>query len=283
MKKKTKRIINIILTLLLVICTIMLIKSIVEDTESQKDYDEANKLAGELDVGETEESISQEVFIPLESESEPTQSQPQEPAPIPDDPNIHKLLETDLNMLRQENEDVVGWITIPDTKVSYPLLQWTDNQFYLKHTWKQTPNANGSIFIEHQNSPDFTDFNTIIYGHNMQSGAMFGSLRKYKSEKYWKEHPSFYIVCDQGVLRYDIFAVHRAGIDTIIYGLDLDTDQKRTEFIRFATDYSSVDTGIKPTIDDKIITLSTCTGQGYSARWVVQGVLNKSGSYIICE
>lgn len=260
----------------------MLIRSINEDTESQKDYDEANLLAGDLDSGETEESSTHEE-IPAETESVLIQEHSQDPAPIPDDPNIQKLLETDLTLLREENEDVVGWITIPDTKISYPLLQWTDNQFYLKHTWKQTPNANGSIFIEHQNSPDFTDFNTIIYGHNMQSGAMFGSLRKYKSEAYWKEHPSFYIACDQGVLRYDIFAVHRAGVDTIIYGLNLDTEPKRTEFIRFATDYSSVDTGIQPTIDDRIVTLSTCTGQGYSSRWVVQGVLNEAGSYIIAQ
>jgi len=282
MNRTVKKIINILLSILLIICTIMLIRSINEDTESQKDYDEANLLAGDLDSGETEESSTHEE-IPAETESVLIQEHSQDPAPIPDDPNIQKLLETDLTLLREENEDVVGWITIPDTKISYPLLQWTDNQFYLKHTWKQTPNANGSIFIEHQNSPDFTDFNTIIYGHNMQSGAMFGSLRKYKSEAYWKEHPSFYIACDQGVLRYDIFAVHRAGVDTIIYGLNLDTEPKRTEFIRFATDYSSVDTGIQPTIDDRIVTLSTCTGQGYSSRWVVQGVLNEAGSYIIAQ
>lgn len=280
MKRTIKKTLNIILSILLVVCAIMFFKSIAEDTASKKDYDEAHKLAGDLDVEETEESTIYEISIPPDQEQEPTQSQPQEPASIPDDPNIIKLLETDLSLLREENEDVVGWITIPDTNISYPLLQWTDNQFYLEHTWKQTPNGNGSIFIEHQNSPDFTDFNTIIYGHNMQSGAMFGSLRKYRSETYWKAHPSFYIACDQGVLRYDIFAVHRAGVDTIIYGLELDTEKKRTEFIRFATDYSSVDTGIEPTIDDRIVTLSTCTGQGYSSRWVVQGVLNTSGSYI---
>ena len=258
----------------------MLFRSFSENAESKKDYDEAMVLAGNRDTEEPETSTVYETDIPQETEPESTQSQLPESAPMPDDPNIIQLLELDLTQLREENEDVVGWITIPDTTVSYPLLQWTDNQFYLNHTWKQTKNANGSIFIEYRNSPDFTDFNTIIYGHNMQSGAMFGSLRKYKDETYWQEHPAFYIVCDQGVLRYDIFAVHNAGVDTIIYGLELETERTRTEFIRFATDYSSIDTGITPTIDDKIVTLSTCTGQGYATRWVVQGVLNKAGSYM---
>ena len=281
MKRIIKTILNIVLSILLVICAVMLLRSFSENAESKKDYDEAMVLAGNMDMEEPETSTVYEMGTPQETEPESTRSQLPESAPMPDDPNIIQLLELDLTQLREENEDVVGWITIPDTTVSYPLLQWTDNQFYLNHTWKQTQNANGSIFIEYRNSPDFTDFNTIIYGHNMQSGAMFGSLRKYKDEMYWQEHPAFYIVCDQGVLRYDIFAIHNAGVDTIIYGLELETERTRTEFIRFATDYSSIDTGITPTIDDKIVTLSTCTGQGYATRWVVQGVLNKAGSYVI--
>lgn len=280
MKRIIKNFLNIFLFVALVICSVMLFRSITENVASQKDYDEANDLAGTLDMDEIEETRIYENAVLLETEPESIQRQSQESAMIPDDPNIIKLLETDLTLLRQENEDVVGWIAIPDTKISYPLLQWTDNKFYLEHTWKQTPNGNGSIFIEYQNSPDFTDFNTIIYGHNMQSGAMFGTLRNYKNKNYWEEHPAFYIVCDQGILRYDIFAVHEVGTDTIIYGLDLETEKKREAFIRFATDYSCVDTGLKPTVDDKIVTLSTCAGQGRYTRWVVQGLLNKSGSYI---
>ena len=273
MNKKLKRTLNVILSLLLVFTLFMLVRSIVSDSESQKDYDEANVLAGVEAPEETEAAAVPEETVPPETVAK-------EPVPIPDDPVIRELMEIDLEALRQENEDVVGWILIPDTKVNYPLLQWTDNDFYLKHTWKQTKNPNGSIFIEWQNSPDFSDFNTIIYGHNMTSGVMFGSLRKYKSEKFWKEHPSFYIASDQGVLRYDIFATHKAGIDTIIYGLELDTEQKKTEFLRFAKDYSNIDTGITPTIEDSIVTLSTCTGQGHASRWVVQGVLNEEGSYM---
>ena len=282
MNKKMKRVLNSILSLMLAVCVVMVIKSIKEDATSQNDYNEANMLAGIQDAETTEIPVPTG-YEALSQETEPEATHTQESIPIPDDPVIHELLGTDLEALRQENEDVVGWITMPGTIINYPLMQWTDNQFYLQHTWKQTPNINGSIFIECQNKRDFTDFNTIIYGHNMSNGAMFGTLRQFRRQTYWEEHPTFYIACDQGVLRYDIFAVHKPGIDTIIYGLDLDTDEKKTRFIRFATDYSSYDTEIMPTIEDRIVTLSTCSGQGYTTRWVVQGVLNEAASYIIPE
>ena len=81
-------------------------------------------------------------------------------------------------------------------------------------------------------------------------------------------------------MRYDIFAMHKAGVDSIMYGLQIDSDQKKTEFLRYAKDYSQIDTDINPTIEDKVLTLSTCSGAGYSTRWVVQAVLNEDASYI---
>lgn len=282
MKKKTKILLNTLLSLLLIFCLVKLVRSITEESVSRKDQAEAKLLAGDRDMGLLYDDAEEAPSVPEETAgtTEPEDTQPPETVPLPEDPILLALMETDLEALRSENEDVVGWITIPDTVLDYPLLQWTDNEFYLTHTWKQVPNPNGSIFMESQNSRDLTDFNTIIYGHNMTSGLMFGTLRSYRSKTYWEQHPCFYIVCDRGVLRYDIFAAHRAGVDTIIYGLELDTVEKRTRFIRFATDYASYDTGIVPGAEDSIVTLSTCSGQGYSNRWVVQGVLNTAGSYL---
>ena len=279
MNKRKKRILNILLVAVLVASLAAFGISRYNDYRSRQDYIEAVAAA---DGSHTEpETVPQET-IDLQAETQKILQQQKEKAEkvLESDENIQSLLEIDLAALREVNEDVIGWIRIPDTPIDYPLLQWTDNQFYLKHTWKQVANGSGSIFMEWQNSPDFSDFNTIIYGHNMTSGLMFGTLRNYRNRAYWEQHPCFYIVCDRGVLRYDIFAAHRAGIDTIIYGLELDTVEKWTRFIRFATDYASYDTGIVPGAEDSIVTLSTCSGQGYSNRWVVQGVLNTEGSYL---
>lgn len=200
---------------------------------------------------------------------------PEEPEFVPEvgDPYAIALAETDLAALREVNSDVIGWISIPNTDVSYPLLQTNDNNYYLKRTWNLTASSVGSIFLECQNAPDFSDFNTIIYGHNMRNGSMFGGLKQYKNSSYWEEHPSVYIVDDSGVHRYDIFAASEVGVRTIIYGLQITTRALKQDFIDFSLKHSVLDTGIVPTYEDRVLTLSTCTGNGYSTRWVVQAVL----------
>jgi len=194
------------------------------------------------------------------------------------DPEIHALQLMDIEALREVNRDVMGWIRIPDTDINYPLLRGEDNAHYLKYNWKNKPSAAGAIFMEHENAADFSDFNTIIYGHNMRSGSMFGGLKAYRSRSYWEAHPSIYIRHDHGVWRYDIFAAHRVRVGTITYAMQIKESDQREEFIRFALDHSEIDTGIEPAAGDHILTLSTCTGD-YSTRWVVQGVLNEAQSY----
>ena len=125
------------------------------------------------------------------------------------------------------------------------------------------------------NSPDFSGFNTIIYGHNMRSGAMFAGLHRYEEPGYWQEHPSVYLVDDAGLHRYDIFAAHAPGVQEIVYRLDLTGAEIQEEFISFCLERSVIDTGIIPAAGDSILTLSTCTGSGYDTRWVVQAVLRE--------
>ena len=280
MKKTTRRLLNCILFLVLAFALIQFIHSEVENSKSQEDY----ALAKQIAEGHSEaETAPTENVVSVGSHTEPAASEPISNAEIPDptapvDPVIEELLAIDLDALRHENEDVIGWIHIPDSKISYPLLQWIDNDFYLEHTWKQSNNASGAIFMEYQNAPDFTDFNTIIYGHNMRNGDMFGTLNLYRNPKHLEKHPYIYIVNDEGVLRYDIFATQSASTKSIIYGLGIETDKRKEEYIRFSRDYSLVETQIVPTAEDRILTLSTCTGRGHTSRWVVQAVWNEAQS-----
>lgn len=284
MKKKMRWMLNFVLTGILVIGLVYFGMSLWTYYESRRDYEEA------LQITENTEPAARPV--PEEPEQTPTEAPGQEDEAekqrqaqareVLQNPTVKELLQIDLDALREVNEDVIGWIHIPDTVISYPLLHWTDNDFYLNHTWKQTKNSGGSIFMECENEEDFSDFNTIIYGHNLLDDTMFGGLSKYKNEEYAKEHSSIYIVTDAGIFCYDVFAAHRVGIDTIMYATDLTTERKKEEFLRFTKDYSRVDLGKEPTVEDKILTLSTCSG-GHDARWVVQGVLSEAKSYYFPE
>lgn len=278
MKKWIRRILNVLLVLALVFGLAQFLLSERESNLSRHNNDVAMQIA----KGETEppETLPEETDPPAETVETTAPTVPEETVPIPDDPCVQELLTLDLDALREENEDVIGWICIPDTNISYPLLQWTDNDFYLSHSWQQTPNSAGSIFMEWQNSPDFTDFNTIIYGHRMREQEMFGMLHRFRKKSFWETHPSVYILADDGVRRYDIFAVQRVNLDSPVYGLELDTDRRKEELIRYSLDYSAFETGIVPTIEDQLLTLSTCSGVNFATRWVVQCVLNREGSYL---
>ena len=188
--------------------------------------------------------------------------------------SLAALAAVDLEALRAYNPEVAGWIEIPDTGISYPLMQGANNQWYLKHTWTGEPSSVGAIFMDSRNSRDLGDFHTVVYGHRLRSGAMFAPLRFYEDDAYRQEHPSVYIADDAGLHRYDIFAVYAADVkDRVYQELDVEDEETRQAFIRFCLDSALADTGVTPEAGDRILTLSTCTGDGYAQRWVVQAVL----------
>lgn len=209
--------------------------------------------------------------------TEPAPTQPPEPAwipaPVEDDPNFDTLASIDLAALREVNPDVVGWIYIPNSMVNYPLMQGEDNQFYLEHTWEGSENPYGSIFLEQRSSPDLTDFNTLIYGHNMRNGSMFGGLSSYGYQWFWEWNRYIYIVTDSGILRYEIFSSYLANIDSATYRIRFPESEDREAFLDMALENSQISTGLTPGSADRIITLSTCTGMGYESRRVVHAYL----------
>ena len=206
---------------------------------------------------------------------EPAQSveaPPQEPAPVYVDPYAQALADMDFVALREQNTDVLGWIVIPNTKVSYPLVQGEDNDYYLNHTWRKTRSVVGAIFMEQQSSADLTDFNTIIYGHRMNNRSMFGRLLDYKKQSYWQDHPRFYITDDSGTHTYEIFAAYEPAVGSTPYCIRFSNDTEKQTFINYGLEHSVIETGVVPEVTDRIVTLSTCTGNGHATRWVVQGV-----------
>lgn len=184
----------------------------------------------------------------------------------------------DLEALRVVNSDVVGWLAIPGTEISYPLIRPRDNQTYLTHSWDGTPTSAGAIFLDYRVEWEPRGFNTIVYGHNMRNRTMFGSLRNYRKDGYWEQHPEICLIDDEGVHYYDIFAAWEPRVTDAPFQTDVTAEEDRREFIDTALRHSAFQTGVEPTVDGEILTLSTCTGMGHATRWVVQAALREEGS-----
>ncbi len=235
-------------------------------TSKPEDPDEGQEPAGTVNPAATNGSDSADGY---EGEDG---TRPVVPAPYEGDPYADALEMTNLNALRAINPDVHSWIYVTDTNISYPVIHYKDNDYYLRRTWDKKSNQAGTIFMECRNSADMNDFNTIIYGHRMKSNKMFGELKFYNKKSYWKAHPNVYIVSDRGVEKYSIYAAYEVSASGMTYRLSFDSDAEKQEYIDFTLENSVINTGIVPTVNDHILTLSTCPANGYETRWVVQAV-----------
>ena len=265
MKKTTRRILSGLLLAVFLVSSGLLIRNFLEFRAGEESYEAARTIAAAAPAapGPTREA-----------ETQPTRPETKwVPAPMGEDPEAEELRKMDLEALRQVNPDVTGWIRIPGTVVDYPLVQGRDNEFYLDHNWQGDAHYVGSIFLEQYNAADLTDFHTLVYGHNMADGSMFGSLHRYQWEAHWREHPYVYILTDAGVLRYEVFATYTTQTDSDTYALSFPEEANRTAYIAGALEQSLLDLGIRPEPTDRILTLSTCGGLGHTARRVVHARL----------
>lgn len=125
----------------------------------------------------------------------------------------------------QENTsaDIYAWIYIPDTKIDYPVLQHpTDNSYYLNYNLDGSKGYPGCIYTEDYNAKDFSDVNTVIYGHNMKNGTMFAGLHQYGDSEFFAEHPYIYIYTPEKLFAYEVFASYEAGNEHILLSYAFD-------------------------------------------------------------
>lgn len=262
MKKTIRTILNLLLVLVFLFSATQFLGQQRDNAAGRDTYGAALALASSGNAETT----------PIQTATE--QEQPWIVAPPEEeDPYIRHLEELSLEALREVNPQVVGWILIPDTEINYPLMQGKDNDYYLNRTWDQKKNDVGSIFLEQFSNPDLTDFNTIVYGHNMKDGSMFAGLQAYREQSFLETHPYVYIRSDYGVYRYEIFSSYLAKVDSSTYGLDFPNEESTIRFLEEAIRNSAIRAAIAPEPTDRILTLSTCSGRGYATRWVVHARL----------
>lgn len=190
--------------------------------------------------------------------------------------NPNKVLDWDY--LLEQNEDIYAWIYIPDTMIDYPILQHkTDDSYYLEYNLDGTKGYPGCIYTEKINAKDFTDHNTLIYGHNMKNGTMFHDLHSFEDETFFEEHPYVFIYTPDEIYIYHVFGAYKFSDAHILYSYNCDTVEGFESYLNMVkSDYGTrgnFRAEVEVTGSDKIITLSTCVGGESDRRFLVQGVL----------
>ena len=181
--------------------------------------------------------------------------------------------------LKKENPDIVGWIEIEGTKISYPVLQGDNNEYYLNHNYRNEKTANGSIFLNKDYDWNLPSTNLLIYGHNMKNGEMFTDLLKYANESYYKNHPIIRFTTENDDSEYEIFSAFRSKVfyksETYVFKyynfLNAKNDEEYNEFVENAKEASIYDTNITPKYNENLITLTTCAYHTEDGRFVVIG------------
>lgn len=179
--------------------------------------------------------------------------------------------------LKKKNSDIYAWIKIPGTKVDYAVLQSYsgDDNFYLDHGEDKKQSAYGAIYSQRKNATDFSDRNTVLYGHNMLNGSMFASLHKFRDKEFFNKNKYIYIYTPNRILKYKIVSAYKYDDRHILNSFDFNDDKVYKEYLEFVQNPKSVmknTRDIKLDLEDKLITLSTCIGNETESRYLVQGV-----------
>ena len=222
------------------------------------------------DTGETEETQTQ----PTETETDGSETEMTEP---PLDIEIpEKTLDWDALRKKYKNQDIYAWIYIPGTAIDYPVLQHpTDDSHYLNYNLNGSKGYPGCIYTEKINSKNFTDFNTIMYGHNMRNGTMFASLHYFETQSFFDSYPYIFVYREDQVLVYEVFAAYKRDDKHILYAYDFETETGRQEYLDEVLSEEEIarHRETELTTNSHILTLSTCIRGEATKRYLVQAKL----------
>lgn len=254
--KKRKIILLTILYVIAAICGIFYVREVVVAQEEVEEYTQIQEVYTQPIMTNQPKKDSQAISVSL------------------------PYFEVDFDSLLRINPDTVGWLSIPDTPINYPVVKGADNETYLGRSFERKKSKAGAVFMDEGNSQNPLDRNTILYGHNMGGGRqdMFGSLLSYKEVEYFKEHPYIQFDTISNTYGYwQIFAVLDLDIraeDFNYLKLGFADQDDFTEWVKTAQDLSLYDTEIEVSPKDKVLTLSTCdrSQYGQNGRFVVMAL-----------
>ncbi len=170
------------------------------------------------------------------------------------------LIKVDFTELIKKNEDTVGWINVNNTNINYPVVQSTDNNYYLTHSYDKKENEAGWVFLDYRNNKDFTSKNNIIYAHSRLDKTMFGSLSKVLKQSWYKDKSNHIIRLSTPTedSLWQIFSVYVIKEETYYITTSWPSDTEYLDFLNTIKERSKYNFNTELNTNDKILTLSTC-------------------------
>lgn len=221
------------------------------------------------------DNVTQDVisrFVRPASSAPVEETSPQEGTSVPQTPRVQAPISVDFAALQAEHPDIIAWLYGENTPIHDPVVQAQDNDYYLRRLLDGSWNTAGTLFLDYRNAPDFSDGRSIIYGHSMKDGSMFGSLLEYRDPAYYQAHPALYLLTPEGDYRVEIVAGYEVDDNSLLYALP-DSASEREALISYAMEHSAFDSGVEVTPEDRLLVLSTCAYDFEGARFVLLGVL----------
>lgn len=262
--KKKRKFLHVLLLGILFLCLLRLGQAYFQSASQKKQQEELLqvKRAAEETATEQEETDTEDRQETDDSE----ENDGEEAEPV--------ILEK-YEELYEANNDMAGWITVEGTNIDYPVMQCSDNEYYLHHDFYGEESVYGCLYVKAEaDLADGTNF--IIYGHNMNNGSMFGSLDQYMNEDFYREHSTISFDTLYEERTYEIVAVFQSqvynkGDDVFKYYqfYQADTQEEFDDFYNNIKNLSLYDTGVEAEFGDVFLTLSTCAYHVEDGRFVV--------------
>lgn len=270
-----RRVVILVLSILVIVSGVMSIVTYIDKERTAREYEELQQLA------QVQEETKETPTPTPEATEEPVEEMIEEPTANPFElVSDYPKIDLDYEALYEINSDLVGWIYIPALGLSYPVVQYPEptNDFYLEYSFEKEPSILGAIFMDWESPADWTDENTLVFGHNMKDKSMFGSLKRFLYEDgLVQSDPYVYIYTEEEVLIYQIFSYYVTTDGSQRYRIVRDPEDLAA-YVNEAKELSEFDPGEEFDNMDHLISLSTCHGiPGTPNRFLVHGVLVERG------
>ncbi len=264
---------KVLLTILLLACVCVFVYAGYQLITIAREYIVARNLY--KDVASSYSTVTDVSAAAEEAaETEETEEETAEEEPVVELPDWYWMLSVDFEALQGYNPDAIGWLYLEGSDIiNYPVMYSGNNSGYLRTSIDGKYALAGSIFLDGSNTPTFEDAHSLIYGHQMRDGSMFGTLQKFKEDdNFYTDHMYFQIRTPEKAYRFQIFSYYDVSVRNEVYTLfdEIGTDEYAA-WIENITAASYRPTGITVTAQDRVVTLSTCSDD--NDRFVVHGVL----------